>query len=167
MRITYTQELEPLGTIGPLSLVREELNEPFLVLNGDVLTDLNLNHFVSFHRRHHATITIATATRVTKMDFGVLNETEGRVTGFREKPELPNLVSMGIYCMDPVVLERIPSGVPFGFDDLMFQMLEEEAVVHVFKHNGVWLDIGRVEDFLKAQDVAWDEQSSAFATAAA
>jgi mannose-1-phosphate guanylyltransferase len=70
---------------------------------------------------------------------------------------------MGIYCMDPTVLERIPSGVPFGFDDLMFQMLEQEAPVHVFKHNGLWLDIGRVEDFLKAQDIPWDEQSPAFA----
>jgi mannose-1-phosphate guanylyltransferase len=167
MRISYTQELEPLGTIGPLSLLREQLNEPFLVLNGDVLTDLNLNQFVSCHRRQHSALTIATASRPTKMDFGVIDETEGRVTGFREKPELSHLVSMGIYCMDPSILERIPSGVPFGFDDLMFQMLEEDAAVHVFKHNGLWLDIGRVEDFLNAQDVPWDEQSPAFATAAA
>jgi mannose-1-phosphate guanylyltransferase len=150
-----------------LSLLREQLNEPFLVLNGDVLTDLNLNHFVGFHRRHQATLTIATATRLTKMDFGVIDETDGQVTGFREKPELANLVSMGIYCMTPVVLERIPSGVPFGFDNLMFQMLEEEAAVHLFKHSGLWLDIGRVEDFLKAQDIAWDEQSSAFAATVA
>jgi len=167
MRIIYTQELEPLGTIGPLSLVREELNEPFLVLNGDVLTDLNLNHFVSSHRQHQATVTIATATRVTKMEFGVIDEIEGRVTAFREKPELSSLVSMGIYCMDPAVFERIPSGVPFGFDDLMFQMLDQEAAVHVFKHNGLWLDIGRVEDFLKAQDIPWDEQSPAFAATVA
>jgi mannose-1-phosphate guanylyltransferase len=167
MRITYTQELEPLGTIGPLSLLREQLNEPFLILNGDVLTDLNLNLLLSCHRRHHTNLTIATATRVERMDFGVIDETDGRVTGFREKPELPHLVSMGIYCMDPVVLERIPSGVPFGFDDLMYQMLEEEAPVHVFKHYGMWLDIGRVDDFLKAQEIPWDEQSLAFAASVA
>jgi NDP-sugar pyrophosphorylase family protein len=163
MRITYTQEIEPLGTIGPLSLLREHLDAPFLVLNGDVLTDLSLNQFVSCHRRHHGPLTIATASRPTKMDFGVIEETDGRVIEFREKPELSHLVSMGIYCMDPAVLERIPTGVPFGFDDLMFQMLEEGASVNVFKHNGMWLDIGRVEDFHKAQDVAWDEQSPAFA----
>lgn len=163
MRITYTQEPEPLGTMGPLSLLCEHLDEPFLVLNGDVLTDLSLSQLMSCHRRHQASLTIATATRCTKMEFGVIDETEGRVTGFREKPELPHLVSMGIYCMEPAVLERIPSGVPFGFDDLMFQMLEEEAVVHVFKHSGMWLDIGRVEDFHKAQDIPWDEQSPAFA----
>jgi len=122
---------------------------------------------VSSHRQHQATVTIATATRVTKMEFGVIDEIEGRVTAFREKPELPSLVSMGIYCMDPAVFERIPSGVPFGFDDLMFQMLDQEAAVHVFKHNGLWLDIGRVEDFLKAQDIPWDEQSPAFAATVA
>jgi NDP-sugar pyrophosphorylase family protein len=167
MQIIYTQEMEPLGTIGPLSLLREHLDAPFLALNGDVLTDLNLNQFVSCHRRHHGTLTIATATRPTKMDFGVIDEIDGRVTEFREKPELPHLVSMGIYCMDPAVLERIPPGVPFGFDDLMFRMLEEEAPVNVFKHNGLWLDIGRVEDFRKAQEVAWDEQSPAFAATVA
>jgi NDP-sugar pyrophosphorylase family protein len=167
LRITYTQELEPLGTMGPLSMLREQLDTPFLVLNGDVLTDLNLNQFVNSHRRHNSSLTIATAIRPTKMDFGVIDEMDGRVTGFREKPELSHLVSMGIYCMDPSVLERIPSGVPFGFDDLMFQMLEEEAPVNVFKHSGLWLDIGRVEDFMKAQDVAWDEQSPAFATTVA
>ena len=69
--------------------------------------------------------------------------------------------------MDPPILDRIPSGIPFGFDDLMFQMLEEGACVNVFKHNGMWLDIGRVEDFLKAQDVEWDEQSPAFAATVA
>ena len=167
MSIKYTQEMEPLGTIGPLSLLRDQLNESFLVLNGDVLTDLNLNQFVSGHRRRNSKLTIATAIRPTKMDFGVIDETEGRVTAFREKPELSHLVSMGIYCMDPSVLERIPSGVPFGFDDLMFQMIDDEVPVNVFKHNGLCLDIGRVEDFLKAQDVAWDEQSPVFAKPAA
>jgi len=164
MRITYSQEMEPLGTMGPLSLVRQHLvDEPFLVLNGDVLTDLNINQLVSCHRRHQGRLTIATASRPTKMDFGVIEEADGRVTEFREKPELSHLVSMGIYCMDPGVLDRIPSGVPFGFDDLMFQMIEEQIPVNVFKHQGMWLDIGRVEDFVKAQDVPWDEQSTAFA----
>lgn len=167
MRITYTQEIEPLGTIGPLSLLRDQLDAPFLVLNGDVLTDLNLNQFINSHRKRNAAITIATATRTMKMDFGVIDEIDGRVNGFREKPDVSHLVSMGIYCMNPVVLERVPSGVPFGFDDLMLQMLDDGDAVNVFKHNGLWLDIGRVEDFLKAQDVGWDEQSPVVPTIAA
>ncbi|MBN8939924.1 MAG: NDP-sugar synthase [Rhizobiales bacterium] len=159
MKITYTQEVEPLGTIGPLSLLRDQLDSPFLVLNGDVLTDLSLNQFVGCHREHGGLVTIATATRSIKMDFGVIEEDGGKVMRFREKPALPHLVSMGLYCMDPRVFEFIPTGVPYGFDDLMFQMLEDGTPVHVFKHDGVWLDIGRVEDFHKAQDIAWDEQS--------
>jgi NDP-sugar pyrophosphorylase family protein len=167
MHISYTQEPEPLGTIGPLSLLRDDLKDPFLVLNGDVLTDLNLSHFANFHRRHNGPLSIATATRLTKMDFGVIDDAEGQVVAFREKPELQHLVSMGIYCMHPAILECIPSGVPFGFDDLMVQMLQEDTAVHVFKHNGRWLDIGRVEDFLKAQDIPWDEQSPAIAAVTA
>lgn len=159
MKITYTQEVEPLGTIGPLSLLRDQLDSTFLVLNGDVLTDISLSQFASFHRHHPGPVTIATTTRTIKMDFGVIDEVDGEVKTFREKPALPHLVSMGLYCMDPTVFEFIPSGVPFGFDDLMFQMLENGTPVHVFKHEGVWLDIGRVDDFHKAQDVAWDEQS--------
>jgi len=159
MKITYTQEVEPLGTIGPLSLVRDQLDGTFLVLNGDVLTNISLSQFASFHRNHPGPVTIATTIRTTKMDFGVIDEVDNAVRIFQEKPALAHLVSMGLYCMDPDVFEFIPHGVPFGFDDLMYRMLETGTPVHVFKHDGVWLDIGRVEDFHKAQDVAWDEQS--------
>lgn len=167
MCINYTQELEPLGTIGPLSLVREQLDEPFLVLNGDILTDLNLKQFVNFHRQHSGALTIATAARHTKMDYGVIDHDGALVTSFREKPELTHRVSMGIYCMDPIVLERIPTNVPFGFDDLILQMLDDQVPVHVFQHEGTWLDIGQVNDFLKAQEIAWDEQTITAPTNAA
>lgn len=162
LKIHYTEEVEPLGTIGPLSLLREKLDSTFLVLNGDVLTDLNLNYFCAFHRQRSCALTIATAKRTTRMDFGVIEDVKGKVTRFREKPNLTHLVSMGIYCMEPDVLEYIPAGVPFGFDDLVFRMLEEEQPIGTFLHSGLWLDIGRVEDFQKAQELAWDEGSPAF-----
>lgn len=159
MKITYTQEIEPLGTIGPLSLIKDKLDSPFLVLNGDVLTDLSLSQFAGYHNRHGGAVTIATAVRTIKMDFGVIDEVNNEVMRFREKPALPHLVSMGLYCMNPTVFDFIPVGVPFGFDDLMLQMLEARHRVNIFKHDGIWLDIGRVEDFHKAQDIAWEEQS--------
>ncbi len=159
MKINYTHEPEPLGTIGPLSLLRDQLTEPFLVLNGDVLTDLNLGQFVKDHRSHGHQLTIASIVRQSKVEFGVLDETDGKVIGFREKPTLATLVSMGIYCMNPEVMTHVPSGVPFGFDDLILQMLDEGVPVHTFRHDGLWLDIGRADDFHKAQDIAWDEQS--------
>jgi NDP-sugar pyrophosphorylase family protein len=162
LRIRYTEELEPLGTIGALSLLREELDTTFLVLNGDVLTDLNLNAFMAFHRRQGCALTIATNQRSTRMDFGVIEDANGRVTHFREKPYLSQVVSMGVYCIEPEVLKYIPSGAPFGFDDLMFCMLGKNLPVGTFRHNGLWLDIGRVEDFQRAQDLAWDETSPAY-----
>src|SRR5215470_3466234 len=145
MNIHYTEEKEPLGTIGPLSLLRDKLDSTFLVINGDVLTDLSLNAFVACHRQHKDALTVATVTRTVKLDFGLIEDKAGQVTQFKEKPILSYLVSMGVYCMEPEVLDYVPSGVPFGFDDLMFCMLGRGLPVCTFQHNGLWLDIGRVE----------------------
>jgi NDP-sugar pyrophosphorylase family protein len=161
MRITYTEETEPLGTVGALSLLRDQLDSTFLMVNGDVLTDLNLNAFMYFHRQHGGPLTIATARRSVRIDFGILEDTNGRVTRFKEKPILTHIVSTGIYCMEPSVLDLIPSGVAFGFDNLMHCMLARNMTVRTFLHSGLWLDIGRIEDFHKAQEVALDVGSPA------
>jgi len=166
MRIKYTEEPEPLGTVGALSLLRSELDRTFLVINGDVLTDLNLNAFTALHRQHGGPLTIATARRTIKTDFGIIEDNAGRVVRFREKPVLMHDVSMGVYCMEPEVLDYIPAHTPFGFDDLMFCMLGRGLAVRTFSHSGLWLDIGRVEDFHHAQELAWDEQSPAYEIAA-
>ena len=160
--IRYTEEPEPLGTIGALSLLRGELDSTFLVINGDVLTDLNLAAFVANHRKHCSTLTIATARRTVRMDFGIIEDTGGRVVRFMEKPNLTHVVSMGVYCMEPEVLAHIPAGVPFGFDDLMICMLARGLPVRVFPHRGFWLDIGRFEDFQRAQDLAEEDTPPAF-----
>jgi mannose-1-phosphate guanylyltransferase len=159
MRITYTDEVEPLGTIGGLSLLREELDSTFLVINGDVLTDLSLGAFADCHRRTGAMVTVATAERETLMDFGVIEAPEGRVTRFQEKPRFTNLMSMGVYCMEPEVFRHIPRNVPFGFDDLAHCLLSRGEHMHTYRHEGLWLDIGRIEDFQAAQTLAWDEQA--------
>ncbi|HVH74588.1 MAG TPA: sugar phosphate nucleotidyltransferase [Stellaceae bacterium] len=165
LEIKYTEEKEPLGTVGALSLLRQELDSTFLVINGDVLTDLNLNAFVASHRGHASTLTIATAKRTVRMDFGVIEDAGGRVVEFLEKPTLSHVVSMGVYCMEPEVLEHIPRGSPFGFDDLMSCMLMQGLPVHVFPHGGFWLDIGRLEDFQRAQDLVADDTPPAFEAA--
>jgi NDP-sugar pyrophosphorylase family protein len=157
--IRYTEEREPLGTVGALSLLRDELDSTFLVINGDVLTDLNLSAFVASHRKRGSTLTIATAKRTVRMDFGIIEDAEGKVVNFVEKPTLAHVVSMGVYCMEPEVLDHIPAGSPFGFDDLMSCMLMRGLPVHIFQHGGFWLDIGRIEDFQKAQDLAADDDT--------
>ncbi len=162
LRIEYTEESEPRGTIGALSLLREELDSTFLVINGDILTDLNLSGFIGSHRKHGNGLTVATSRRTVRIDFGVMEQVDNKVVAFREKPGLSSLVSMGIYCMEPEMLQYIPDGIPFGFDNLMFSMLENGDPVHTFLHNGFWLDVGRVEDFQKAQELEWDEEAPAF-----
>ncbi len=162
LKIHYTEETEPLGTIGALSLLREQLDETFLVLNGDVVTDLNLNAFTAYHRRHGAPLTIATFQKTSKLEFGVIEDSGCGLTKFREKPTISQLVSMGVYCMEVEMLSHVPAGVPFGFDDLVFRMLALEIPVRTFLHRGFWLDIGRVEDFQKAQDLGLDGDTPAF-----
>lgn len=160
LNITYTQEVEPLGTIGALSLLKDKLDETFLVLNGDLLTDLNIMAFAACHRRSGGLLTIATTTRSTKMEFGVIDiDPSDRLTIFREKPTLLNRVSMGAYFMEPEILEYIPPDMPFGVDDLVHCMLDRSAQVQIFKHQGLWLDIGNVEDFHKAQDIDWSDRT--------
>jgi len=152
IEIVYSQEPEPLGTIGPLRLIKNELTETFLTLNGDLITDLNLHDFRAYHLQHRGLITVAVTEKIVTTDLGVLESQNGRMTGFREKPTIKLQASTGIYCMEPQLLDLIPEGVPFGFDDLMYAMLDQELPVYVYKHDGLWLDIGREEDFRNAQN---------------
>ncbi len=151
LSIRYSEEPEPLGTVGALNLLEPQLDDTFLVLNGDLITDLDLHAFRAFHRQHGGKLTVAVTSKVVQVDLGVLDTEDDRVTGFHEKPSLRYTVSMGIYCMEPEIIDFIPQGVPFGFDDLMHALLEAGEAVHVFHHDGMWMDIGRPEDFQAAQ----------------
>ncbi|AWN40544.1 sugar phosphate nucleotidyltransferase [Methylobacterium durans] len=154
--ITYTEEAGPLGTIGSLSLLREVLDEPFIVLNGDILTDLNLERMIAFHHEMDAAVTIATVARQTKLDYGVLDGAPNTwIESFREKPSLTHSVSMGVYCLNPDVIRHVPREMPFGFDDLVLRLLAHQAHVCSFRHDGFWLDIGRLDDFRDAQALPW------------
>lgn len=162
VRITYTEEFEPLGTVGALALLRDQLDCTFLTLNGDVLTDLSLNAFTAAHRASGLNLTVATSVRTVRMDFGVIEERQSRIVRFREKPIMSQNVSMGVYCMEPQLLEHIPDGVPFGFDDLVFRMIDCGEPIATFGHPGFWLDVGRVEDFQKAQEINWGGDDPAY-----
>jgi mannose-1-phosphate guanylyltransferase len=154
LEITYSEEPEPLGTVGPLRLIADHLDDTFIMLNGDLLTDLNLRSLILFHHLNKGIITIATKTQNIHTNLGIIeNDNNGskRVKTFREKPIMKFKVSMGIYCIEPSVLELIPEGVPFGFDDLMYVLLDNNMPVYTYEHDGYWFDLGRTEDFLKAQ----------------
>jgi NDP-sugar pyrophosphorylase family protein len=146
-RIRYSHEGEPLGTIGPLHLI-ESLEDTFLVMNGDILTDMDYTAMLREHRKRGGIATIATYQRDVKIDFGVLeHDAEQRIRTFREKPLFHFAVSMGIYVFQKEILEHVPRGKPFGFDDLMYTLIAEHAVVFAYPYAGKWLDIGRPDDY--------------------
>ncbi|WP_031507149.1 sugar phosphate nucleotidyltransferase [Streptomyces megasporus] len=150
LEVEYTVEDSPLGTLGPLVLLRDRLPEHFLVMNGDVLTSLDYRALLEHHRASESPLTIATYIRQVTIDFGVLTTAEGRVTGFREKPSLDYRVSMGIYGLSRETLASYTPGLPLGFDDLVLDLLETGTPPASFEFDGYWLDIGRPDDYDRA-----------------
>ena len=149
--IDYSLETVPLSTIAPLCLIRD-LPENFLLMNGDVLTDLSMQKLYEEHVSQKRQFTIAASERTNIVDYGVLHARENQLVGFEEKPKFQYLVSMGVYILNRSVLERVPAGQKYGFDDLMLDMLAHNESVHVERHSGYWLDIGRVDDYMRAVD---------------
>ena len=149
--IDYSLETVPLSTIGPLRLI-DDLPENFLLMNGDVLTDLSLKKLYEQHVSHGRQFTVAASERTNIVDYGVLHTNQDELVGFEEKPKLQYLVSMGIYVMNQELLKRVPAGQKYGFDNLMLDMLARKESVHVERHPGYWLDIGRVDDYMRAVD---------------
>lgn len=149
VEIDYSQEREPLGTMGPLNLI-PNLPDHFLIMNGDILTDLDFAKFYDAHVASDAVFTISSHERVQKVDYGVLKADEsGRLIGFDEKPSNAYLVSMGIYMASRRVLKFIPQAA-YGFDNLMLDLIEKNERVTVEPHRGFWLDIGRPDDYIQA-----------------
>jgi NDP-sugar pyrophosphorylase family protein len=110
------------------------------------------------HVSQRRQFTIAASERTNIVDYGVLHARENRLTGFEEKPKFNYLVSMGVYILNRSVLDRVPAGQKYGFDDLMLDMLAHNEFVHVERHSGYWLDIGRVDDYMRAVDEFEDRQ---------
>jgi NDP-sugar pyrophosphorylase family protein len=157
--IDYSLEEKPLGTMAPLKNITD-LPENFLVMNGDVLTDRNFDEFYRVHSESGSIFTISSARRVQTIDYGVLRTDDGgRLTGFQEKPKTDYLVSMGVYMLNRRVLDFIPEDQHFGFDNLMYRLLDEGERVSVSVHEGLWLDIGRPDDYHEAIELFERERS--------
>jgi NDP-sugar pyrophosphorylase family protein len=151
--LTFVQEDTPTGTAGSLSLI-PGLDNTFLVMNGDLLTDLDFDALVRFHRQQGAALTIATHQRDIKIDLGVLEiDADQRVIEYREKPTLSYRVSMGIYVYEPRVLGYIEHGQYLDFPDLVRRLLAAGESVRAYPADCLWLDIGRPDDYARAQEI--------------
>jgi NDP-sugar pyrophosphorylase family protein len=152
LHIDYSLENMPLSTIAPLRLI-DDLPEDFLLINGDILTDLDFDCLFREHAAAHQLFTIAASRRRQAIDYGVLEaDASNMLTRFTEKPSVEYLVSMGVYVVNHAVLAMVPPGQPYGFDNLMCDLLARGEKVHVRPYDGYWRDIGRPDDYLQAID---------------
>jgi NDP-sugar pyrophosphorylase family protein len=152
IRIDYSLEDQPLGTMGPLRLIKD-LPGHFLVMNGDILTDLHYTQFHDSHVSEDRIFTISSMCRKHRIDYGVLeSDDSGKLLSFREKPDVSYEVSMGVYMVSARALQHIPVAHPYGFDNLMLDLLEAQLPATVKPFSGCWLDIGRPDDYAQAID---------------
>jgi NDP-sugar pyrophosphorylase family protein len=153
--IDYFREDEPLGTVGALSLI-DGLDEDFLVMNGDVLTDLDYRALLEHHRGGGQVATIASHPRRVEISLGVIRCENGtdrtRVTGYVEKPTMSYEVSMGVYCFAPKARDYIPAGGRLDFPDLVLRLIAAGEMVRTWPSEDHWLDIGRSDDYEQAQE---------------
>lgn len=150
LEVDYATESSPLGTMGPVVALLDRLPEHFLVLNGDILTDLAYGELLAHHVGTGAPLTIASCRREVNVDFGVLEEVDERVVAFHEKPRLEYSVSMGVYALSRETLAGYPTGQPLGFDQLVLDLLAAGRNPATYPFSGYWLDIGRPEDYDRA-----------------
>jgi NDP-mannose synthase len=154
VQIDYHREREPLGTAGALATITG-LTEPFLVMNGDVITDLDYRALLDHHQSTGAAATIATITRDVQVSLGVLHfdgDQADRLTSYEEKPRYEFEASMGVYAFDPRALDRLIPGERLDFPDLIRRLLDAGEDVRAYRSDCYWLDIGRHEDYEQAQE---------------
>ncbi|HEY8911157.1 MAG TPA: sugar phosphate nucleotidyltransferase [Desulfosporosinus sp.] len=149
--IRYSVETEPLGTAGPLRLVND-LEDDFLVVNGDELTTLDFRALYEHHLAMQADMTVAVQKKAVSSSFGVLEIKDGQVTAYAEKPTLNYWASMGIYVINKRILSLIPENKRFDMPDLVQSLLSEHAQVVSFESQDLWFDIGTMGDLEKAKE---------------
>ncbi|KJS03927.1 MAG: nucleoside-diphosphate-sugar pyrophosphorylase [Peptococcaceae bacterium BRH_c4a] len=149
--IRYSVETDPLGTAGPLGKVND-LEDNFLVVNGDELTTLDFRALYDHHLTMQADMTVAAQNKTVSTSVGILEIMDGRVASYSEKPTINYWASMGIYVIKKWVLSLIPENKRFDMPDLVQQLLNEEARVVSFESRDLWFDIGTIADLEKAKE---------------
>jgi NDP-sugar pyrophosphorylase family protein len=152
LNITYSKEDSPLGTAGPLGNL-DDLTDPIIVMNGDLLTNLNFNKMIDYHLQQQADMTIGVYKREVKIDFGVVESNQAKeFTGFKEKPIFNFEVSMGINVISSAALKYVNAGQYLDMPDLILKIHNNGGKVSCYRENCFWLDIGRMDDYAQAQE---------------
>ncbi len=149
LRISYQRETEPRGTAGPLAALRGKLTQPFLLVNGDILTRLDFADLYRFHVEQKAELTVAVRELRWRIPYGVVEVENGHVLAVHEKPLSSHLINAGIYVLDPEVLSRIPADAAYDTPQLMAALARERRVA-CYRFKAFWLDVGNIRDLERA-----------------
>lgn len=153
VKLFISKEEKPLGTAGPLLLLKDQLSEPFIVMNGDILSLIEFSDLYNFSTKQNSILTVTIKKEITPFAFGNIFFDGDRVTGIQEKPDIIMYVLAGIYVLKPEIFQFFPEKPEyFGMDNLILSMLEKNETVSKYEMKEYWLDIGRLNDYEKAQD---------------
>ncbi len=150
VKISYSNEDEPLGTAGGLKLIKRP-DGPFVVINGDILTGVSFEEMLNYHRSHGAEVTVGVRKYEMKVPFGVVECDDVRITQLREKPSLTVFINAGIYLLEPSACDYIPDGQRFDMTDLIKKLVDDGRTVVSFPIIEYWQDVGHLEDYQQAQ----------------
>lgn len=151
VKLIVSREEKPLGTVGPLSLLKSELTEPFVVMNGDVLSNINFTNFYKFAGEKNTLLSISVKKIIMPYDFGNIYFEDDYVVEIEEKPDIITYALAGIYIMKPGIFSLIPDNTYFGMDILIKNMLSDKLPIAKYELSEYWLDIGRIDDYEIAQ----------------
>ncbi len=153
IKLEISKEEKPLGTVGPLTLLKDKLTEPFLMMNGDILTLMDFSKFYNFSVENPAAFTVAIKEFVTPFRFGNIFYAGDFVTGIEEKKDIVTKILAGIYIMKPEIFNFIPDNEYYGMDSLIQDMLAKKIPVAKYEIREYWLDIGMEDDYRRAQEI--------------
>lgn len=150
--IKYVKESKRLGTAGALGLINESLKEPFIVMNGDILTEISFDSFLEFHIKKQAIATMGVREFEYQVPYGVVETKDGFITQITEKPLERYLVSAGVYVLNPEILQQILKNTYLDMPNLFLNLLKQGQKTSYFPINDYWIDIGRHEEYERAND---------------
>lgn len=151
LKINFSREEKPLGTCGPVLLLRDKLREPFLLMNGDILTTLDFTRVYEFARATEADLTVVTKEITAPFHFGKVTSKGKYIVKIEEKPDFKLEILSGIYILKPAVFDFIPPDCYYGIDSLIKDMLAKKKKVAKYQMREYWLDIGQIDDYKVAQ----------------
>jgi len=152
MTISISEETKPLGTCGPISIIKDELIDPFLLINGDILTTLDYSKLFEYSKIIDSDIVVGVKDIIAPFEFGQIISKDNYIIDIHEKPDLKMEILSGIYLLKPDIIDLVPENTYYGIDSLIKDMVSKKMKVAKYKIKDYWLDIGRIEDYSTAQD---------------